>query len=86
MEDVMRLLVTTVLLLALCAFAAPQTERGDVPATMQRAHEALETAKRELQNLPTEFGGHGRDKAIGHVDDALESLRQAETWAKERHK
>ena len=82
----MRLLVTTVLLLALGAFAVPQTEHEDVPATLQRAHEALETAKRELQNLPIEFGGHGRDKAIGHVDDALASLRQAETLAKERHK
>ena len=82
----MRLLVTTVLLLALGAFAVPQTEHEDVPATLQRAHEALETAKRELQNLPKDLGDHGRDKAIGHVDDALASLRQAETWAKERHK
>jgi hypothetical protein len=83
--DVMRLLVTAVLLLALGAFAVPQAEHGDVPATLQRAHEALDTAKRELQSLPTDLGGHGRDKAIGHVDDALESLRQAETWSKEHH-
>jgi hypothetical protein len=86
MEEVMRLLATTVLLLALGAFAVPQTEHGDVSATLQRAHEALDTAKRELQNLPTDLGGHGRDKAIGHVEDALNSLGQAEAWTREHHK
>jgi hypothetical protein len=86
MEDAMRLLVTTVLLLALGAFAVPQTEHADVPATLQRAHEALDNAKRELQSLPSELGEHGRNKAIGHVDDALASLQQAEAWAREHHK
>lgn len=81
----MRLLVTTVLLLALGAFAVPQTGHEDVAAKLQRAHEALDTAKRELQSLPDELGGYGRNKAIGHVDDALLELGHAEAWAREHH-
>jgi hypothetical protein len=82
----MRLLATTILLLALGAVAVPQAGHEDVPATMQRAHEALDTAKRELQSLPNDLGEHGRNKAIGHVQDALDSLGQAEAWAKEHHR
>lgn len=80
----MRLLATAVLLLALSGFAIPQGVREDVPADMQRAHEALQNAKNELQNAGNEWGGH-RVKAIGHVDAALGELNQAMTWARQHH-
>lgn len=80
----MRLLATTLLLLALSGFAVPQKEHEDVPAEMQRAHQALDTAKSELQSAGNEWGGH-RVKAMGHVDQALAEIRQAETWARQHH-
>ncbi len=80
----MRLLATMLLLIALSGFAVPQKAREDVPAEMQRAHEALSNAKRELQNAGDEWGGH-RVKAIGHVDAALNEIKQAETWATQHH-
>ncbi len=80
----MRLLATIVLLLALSGFAVPQKSREDVPAEMQRAHQALENAKNELQSAGEEWGGH-RVNAIRHVDAALNEITQAETWAKQHH-
>jgi hypothetical protein len=81
----MRLLATAVLLFAISGFAIPQgKEVEDVPADMQRAHQALENAKNELKNAGDEWGGH-RVKAIGHVDAALGEIKQAETWARQHH-
>ena len=84
----MRLLVVAVLLLALSGFAVPQKELQDFPAEMQkmeRTQQALETAKRELASSPDDWDTH-RNKAIGHVTDALEDIRQAEAWARDRQK
>jgi len=81
----MRLLVTAVLLLALSAFAVPQAEHEDVAATLQRAHEALDTAKRELDSVPNELGIHGRNKALDHVAGALVAVEQTQAWAREHH-
>ncbi|MBV9479385.1 MAG: hypothetical protein JO249_01355 [Acidobacteria bacterium] len=80
----MRILATMILLLAMSGLAVPQREVEDVPAEMQRAHQALENAKNELQNAGNEWGGH-RVKAISHVDAALAEIRQAENWAKQHH-
>ena len=83
----MRTMATMVLLLALSGFAVPQREEKvaeDVPAEMHRAHEALETAKNELEHAGAEWGGH-RVAAIRHVDAALAEMRTAETWAKQHH-
>lgn len=80
----MRMIATMILLVGLSGFAVPQKEREDVPAEMQRAHQALDNAKNELQNAGNEWGGH-RVKAIGHVDAALAEIRQAETWAQQHH-
>ncbi len=78
----MKLLSTMLLLLALSGFAVPQKE--DVPAEMSRAHEALQTAKSELEHAGQEWGGH-RVTAIKHVDAALGEIRQAEQWARQHH-
>jgi hypothetical protein len=81
----MRTLATMVLLLALSGFAVPQREpKEDVPAEIQRAHEALENAKNELDHAGQEWGGH-RVAAIHHVDAALGEIRSAENWAKQHH-
>ena len=80
----MRLLATAILLTALSGFAVPQKEAEDVPAEIERAHQALDNAKNELQNAGQEWGGH-RVAAIRHVDAALGEIRQAETWAKQHH-
>jgi hypothetical protein len=80
----MRILATMVLLLALSGFAVPQREREDVPAEMQRAHEALDNARNELEHAGQEWGGH-RVAAIHHVDAALGELRNAEAWARQHH-
>jgi hypothetical protein len=80
----MRILATVILLAALSGFAVPQKEVEDVPAEMQRAHQALENAKNELQNAGQEWGGH-RVAAIRHVDAALGEMHQAETWARQHH-
>ncbi len=79
----MRLIATMLLLIALSGFAVPQYKE-DVPADMQRAHQALQNAKSELQNAGDEWGGH-RVKAIGHVDAALAELKAAMDWAKQHH-
>ena len=80
----MRMIAMMILLVGLSGFAVPQKEHEDVPAEMQRAHQALDNAKNELQNAGNEWGGH-RVKAIGHVDAALGEIRQAETWARQHH-
>lgn len=78
----MRLLATMMLLIALSGFAVPQKE--DVPAQMQRAHQALQTAKNELEHAGEEWGGH-RVAAIKHVDAALAEINNAEQWARQHH-
>lgn len=78
----MKILATMILLLVLSGFAVPQRE--DVPAEMQRAHQALDTAKNELEHAGQEWGGH-RVAAIKHVDAALGEIRQAEQWARQHH-
>ncbi len=54
----------------------------DVQADMMRARQALQNAKQELVRSGSEWGGH-RMAAIGHVDQALQEVQKAETWAKE---
>ncbi len=80
----MRILATTVLLLALSGFAVPQNPKEDVPADMRRAHQALDNAKNALEHAGQEWGGH-RVAALHHVDEALGEIRQAEDWAREHH-
>ena len=80
----MRILATALLLLALSGFAVPQNPHEDVPAEMQRAREALQNAKGELEHAGQEWGGH-RVSAIRHVDGALNEIHQAEVWARQHH-
>jgi hypothetical protein len=54
----------------------------DVPAEMQRARQALETAKSELEHAGGEWGGH-RATAIGHINQALAEVHKAEEFAKQ---
>ena len=81
----MRMIATMILLVGLSGFAIPQGKVvQDVPADIQRAHQALDNAKQELQNAGNEWGGH-RVKAIGHVDGALAEIKNAEAWARQHH-
>jgi len=59
-----------------------QTAQRDVPAEMQRARQALETAKNELDHAGSEWGGH-RAAAINHVNQALAEIHRAEDYAKQ---
>ena len=54
----------------------------DVQADMLRARQALQNAKQELVRSGSEWGGH-RMAAIGHVDQALQEIQKAETWARQ---
>jgi len=79
----MRLIATMLLLIALSGFAVPQYKE-DVPADMQRANQALQNAKSELQKAGNEWGGH-RVKAISHVDAAIGEVRAGMNWARQHH-
>ena len=59
-----------------------QQAHRDVPAEMQRARQALETAKNELEHAGENWGGH-RSAAIEHVNKALAEIQQAEAYAKQ---
>ena len=73
-----------VLLLGISSFAVPQQNRSDidVPAEMQRAEQALQTAKTELNSAGHEWGGH-RYLAIKHVDEAIAEVEKGKAWAKQ---
>jgi hypothetical protein len=56
----------------------------DKPAEVDRAEQALRTAKGELEHAGGEWGGH-RVQAMKHIDAALHELELAERWAREHH-
>ena len=66
----------TILMLAagLLLFAMPAL--ADPADKLQAAKEALQTAKQNLRDVPTEFEGH-RKKALENVDQALHQVNEA---------
>lgn len=54
----------------------------DIEADVQKARQALQAAKSELQAAGHEWGGH-RVAAIQHVDAALAECNKAEQWARQ---
>lgn len=51
-----------------------QRVQRDVPADLQRARQALESAQRELQAAGDQWGGH-RVAAMTHVGQALDEIK-----------
>jgi hypothetical protein len=72
------------------AQAAGITVQGVTPAEMAKhpgirdAMRALETAKKNLQDAPAEFGGH-RAKAVVHINAAIEELKYALVYAQKHN-
>jgi len=77
------LLLFSVMILSPSAtlFSSPQKDK---PAEVDRAEQALRTAKGELEHAGGEWGGH-RVQAMKHIDAALHELEQAEQWARQHH-
>jgi Flp pilus assembly protein TadB len=61
-----------------------QRVQRNVPADLQRARQALESAQRELQAAGDQWGGH-RAAAMSHVGQALDEIKRAEIYA-QQHK
>ena len=53
-----------------------------VPADLQRARQALESAQRELAAAGDQWGGH-RVAAMSHVGQALDEIKKAEIYARQ---
>jgi hypothetical protein len=54
--------------------------RGDVPAEIARAVDALKGAKADLDKAGGEWGGH-KANAIQYIDSALKEIQLAEDYA-----
>lgn len=79
--------IATLLLAALLFPAATllsQPPQKDVPAEVDSARSALKGALNDLQHAGGDWGGH-RSKAMGHIQEALTELNEAEKFAKEHH-
>jgi hypothetical protein len=61
---------------------APQQK--DVPAEVESARKALESARNDLNHAGGEWGGH-RAAAVQHIDQAIKELNEAEKFAREHH-
>jgi len=65
---------------------AAQTGTGphhrDIDPEIHQAMGALENAKRHLEGAQHDFGGH-RVKAVEHVNQAIDELKEAMKWQKE---
>jgi hypothetical protein len=76
------LLLFSVILMA--SSASFSFQRGDKPAEVDRAEQALRNARGELEHAGGEWGGH-RVQAMKHIDAALHELELAEQWARQHH-
>lgn len=72
------------LIILLSTVVVFQAQQKDVPAEIENARRALQTAQNELQHAGTEWGGH-RVNAIKHVEAALSEINQAEQYARTHH-
>ena len=68
----------------LVSTALSLTPQKDVPARIDSARQALQNARTQLNEAGGEWGGH-RGNAMKHIDEAINELNQAETWAKQHH-
>jgi hypothetical protein len=64
---------------------AGQMAHPDRDPEIHEAMKALETAKRHLEGAQHDFGGH-RVKALEHVNQAIDQLKEALNWQKEHQK
>lgn len=91
----MRRLSILIVLVGMLGFTLPQQsfsqQKGeekrerqskDIEADVQRARQALESAKSQLEGAGHEWGGH-RVAAINHVNAALAECAKAEQWARQ---
>jgi Tfp pilus assembly protein PilX len=91
----MRKLSILMVLVGMLGFTVPQQsfsqqrpgerrerQSRDVEADVQRARQALENAKNQLEAAGHEWGGH-RVAAINHVNAALAECAKAEQWARQ---
>lgn len=91
----MRRIATLMVLVLMTSLAVPQSTsqqkktpaqtqkaRPDVPLEMERARQALQNAKSELERAGDEWGGH-RTAAFNHVNEALAEIQKAEEFAKQ---
>jgi hypothetical protein len=62
----------------------PASPQRDVPAEVESARHALQSARNDLEHAGGQWGGH-RVEAMKHVDEALKELGEAEKWAREHH-
>lgn len=81
--------IATSILLALLitlstAGILPASPQRDVPAEVESARHALQSARNDLEHAGGQWGGH-RVEAMKHVDEALKELGEAEKWAREHH-
>jgi len=63
----------------------PVRAERDQPQEIREAMQALRNAKNDLEHAGNEWGGH-REKAIGHINAAMEELDKALDFAKTRRK
>lgn len=78
------LLLLALMLVVPTANLFPEPQRGDVPAEVDSARQALRGARNDLEHAGGEWGGH-RVAAMKHIDEALKELAEAEAWAKSHH-
>ncbi len=80
----MRMLATSLLLLALSSVASSQKGVPDVQADMVQARQHLTAAKELVYKAGNEWGGH-RMNALKQIDAALAEVDRAEQYAKAHH-
>jgi|SRR5215469_4969026 len=92
----MRSIMILIVLAGMIGFAVPrsftqqqrfvagqkQAAAPDIESDIQRARQALQAAKSQLESAGHEWGGH-RVTAIQHVDAALAECNKAEQWARQ---
>ena len=79
----MRNILSLAVLFSLLSFALPQSHsQQNVPANMLRARQSLQAAKDQLLKAGGQWGGH-RMTAISHIDQALQEIQNAETFARQ---
>ncbi len=81
--------IATVILLALMITLStvsvlPASPQRDVPAEVESARHALQSAHKDLEHAGGEWGGH-RVAAMKHIEEGLRELGEAERWAREHH-
>ena len=81
---IVTLLLLSVMMMSPSATLFSSPFQKDKPAEVDRAEQALRTAKGELELAGGEWGGH-RVQAMKHIDAALHELEQAEQWARQHH-